>query len=238
MFVLFRRSEFDLFSVDWNWKPLMYWILVVFCSVLFFCFVLFFLQALWKGKENHGCSEGLWYWRPTLGSIHIHGPSQTLFQHHWLPHCSATWLQTRWSQSVSGELQVKKQTDLMRWSLCFSFCFLLSVTSSLPQSWLYSSRHNRGAATLCQEAVWLGISPRHGWQDEPDRKNVISGAWGYGHHRVHASVLQVSTINYETVFFFKKMYSFFIIIYNNIILCMIYYNNQLFCYGHVGQFLQ
>lgn len=34
------------------------------------------------------------------------------------------------------------------------------------------------------------------------------------------------------------MYSFFIIIYNNIILCMIYYNNQLFCYGHVGQFLQ
>lgn len=159
--------------------------------VLNICFFVF-TQALWKERENHGSYEGLWYRRPTLGSIHVHGPSQTLFQHHWLAHSCATWLQARWSQSVSGELQVKKQTDLMRLSLCFSSCLLLSVPSSFSQSWLYSSRHNRGAATLCQKAVWLGISPRHGWQDELDRENVISGAWGYGHHRVHASVLQVS----------------------------------------------
>ncbi len=85
-----------------------------------------------------------------------------------------------------------------------SSCFLLSVTFSLPQSWLCSSWHNRGAVTLCQEAVWLCISSWHWWQDEPDRENVISGAWGYGHYGVHASVLQVSARN-------------------NILLCIIFY---------------
>lgn len=68
-------------------------------------------------------------------------------------------------------------------------CLLCDVAAL--QGGIHPSRHHRGAAALRQEAVRLGLPPRHGRPHEPDRPHVLPGSRGHGHHRLHAAVLQV-----------------------------------------------
>lgn len=59
------------------------------------------------------------------------------------------------------------------------------------QGWDCPPRNHRAAAPLCQEALRLGLPPRHGRPHEPHRPHVLPGPWRHGHHGLHAAVLQV-----------------------------------------------
>lgn len=124
-------------------------------------------------------------WRPCL-TTHLFWSAHTMHFHSLHFKTRPIQIKRRWI-IICAYIVCSSMSIWYSWMLKWSF----SVSFSL-QSWLCSSRYNWRAATLCKEAVWLCLSPRHRWQDEFYRKNVVSGAGRNGHHRVHAAVLQVS----------------------------------------------